>query len=220
MFRKEEVERILDQARRMDSQFEIHGVSEHQYKLKPPVDLTFVREVEKKYQFFLPKDYVQFITEVGDGGAGPSYGMYQFRNLTRKGKTPKTERFYEEFRRNLAKELRLRPLELEDVEYFCFSEEEYKQNPEKFFAASSECYNTDMNIENGFLPLGSYGCGTEYGLVVTGEKHGQVFRVNIEGCYEWEADSFQAFYQNWLDFISDTEQFQKELDMWRGIRNR
>ena len=35
MFQKEEVERILDQARRMDSQFEIHGVSEHQYKLKP-----------------------------------------------------------------------------------------------------------------------------------------------------------------------------------------
>ena len=54
------------------------GVADHQYRLGPPVDLAFVRAMEKKYHFRFPDDYVQFITEVGDGGAGPGYGLYPF----------------------------------------------------------------------------------------------------------------------------------------------
>ena len=49
---------------------------------------------------------------------------------------------------------------------------------------------------------------------------GQVFINDTEGLFELESDSFQAFYQDWLDFILDTERFQKELEEWREIRNR
>lgn len=221
MFRKEEVEKILAQARRMDSHFDIHGASKHQYKLNSPVDLAFVRAVEKQYHFRLPEDYVQFITEVGDGGAGPSYGMYQFGNIMRKGETPRTQKNYEIYRHSLAKELFLLPLEREDLEDFCCAmEEEFEQHPEKYFAAASECYNNNTDTANGFLVLGTYGCGKDFGLVVTGERRGQVFSVTVEGGYELEADSFQTFYQDWLDFLSDTEQFQKEIDIWRRINNR
>lgn len=78
MFRREEVERILDQARRMDSGLEMFGASKHQYKLNPPVNLPFVRAIEEEYRFRFPEDYVQFITEIGDGGAGPGYGLFSF----------------------------------------------------------------------------------------------------------------------------------------------
>ena len=80
MFHKEEVQEILAQARHMDPGLEIPGVSEHQYKLKPPVDLAFVRAVEEEYHFRLPEDYVQFITEVGDGPRTRSYCRWSRTN--------------------------------------------------------------------------------------------------------------------------------------------
>ena len=79
MFRRKEVERILEQARRMDPKLELFGVSDHQYRLGSPVDLSFVLSIEEEYHFRFPEDYVQFITEVGDGGAGPGYGLYPDR---------------------------------------------------------------------------------------------------------------------------------------------
>ena len=49
MFRREEVERILEQARRMDLQLEMFGASDHQYRIGSPVDLTFGLSVEEEY---------------------------------------------------------------------------------------------------------------------------------------------------------------------------
>lgn len=47
----------------------------HRYRLNPPISVSFVRMVEEKYGFSLPEDYFRFITEVGDRGAGPDYGI-------------------------------------------------------------------------------------------------------------------------------------------------
>ena len=54
MFCREEIEKILEQARRMDPQFEINGVDSHQYRLNPPVDPAFVRAAEEEYHFWFP----------------------------------------------------------------------------------------------------------------------------------------------------------------------
>ncbi len=69
MFHRKKVNNILRKARRIDKKYEIFGVSRHHYKLNCPVNKEFVHKVEEKYHFILPKDYAQFITEVGDGGA-------------------------------------------------------------------------------------------------------------------------------------------------------
>lgn len=96
-------------------------------------------------------------------------------------------------------------------------EEEYKQNPEKCFGAGN-C-NWDNDALCGFFHLGTYGCAREYGLITCGERRGQIFVYDIEGAFELEAGSFQAFYQDWLDFILDTEQFKKELEEWRDRKS-
>ena len=110
MFRREEVERILEQARRMDPQLEMFGVSEHQYRLGAPVDLTFVRSIEEKYHFRFPEDYVQFITEVGDGGAGPGYGLYPFSYYCTEAESAKEANAREKYLHRLGRELRLLPI--------------------------------------------------------------------------------------------------------------
>lgn len=216
MFHREEVERILKQAQLIDSQCELFGTSTHQYKLNPPINQTFVDEVEKKYNFQLPNDYVQFITEVGDGGAGPSYGIYQFGNFMRKGKTPRIEKSYEAYRYSLGRPFTPQPIPLNEAEWlaecFGFDIEAYKENPKKYFAYEND---NDLCAMDGFLVLGSHGCGLEYGLITSGERYGQVFDTDNEGIYMFIAYSFTDFYQNWLDRLSDVEHFRKELEKWR-----
>ncbi len=210
MFQREEVERILKQARQMDSQYEMFGASTHQYRLNPPVDWTFLCGVEKKYHFTLPKDYVQFITEIGDGGAGPGYGIYPFGNFMREGKTPRIEKSQEAYRNRLARPFTPQPMQSEEAkllaEEFGFDKESYEKNPGEYFM--------DEN-NDGFLDLGTRGCEWNFGLIISGERYGQVFDTDREGIYRFTAYSFREFYQKWLDSLSDVEQFQKELEGWR-----
>lgn len=220
MFQKKEVERILGQTKRMDPAFEMFGVSRHKYELNPPIDPAFVREVEELYHFRLPEDYVQFITEVGDGGAGPDYGIGPFRFFLQKAESPGAEKFREAYRCSLAKPFLLRPMESDELEYFAFSEDAYKKSPEKYFVETGESDENSLCDTDGYYVLGTHGCQWNFGLVISGTRRGQVFDTDNEGGYRFVADSFHEFYQNWLDELSDTEQFQKKLDHWRKIRNR
>lgn len=199
----------------MDSELEMFGVSGHQYKLNPPVDLAFVRAVEEEYHFRLPEDYVQFITEVGDGGAGPGYGLCSFGFYRTEVKNAKAAKMRNSYLHGLSKNPQLQPLKPDDLEYVG---ESYKQNLEKYLMAES--FNWDNDTPNGFFHLGTYGCALDYGLITCGERYGQIFICDVEYVFELEADSFQTFYQDWLNFILDTEQFKEELEMWRRLRNR
>ena len=223
MFRREEVERILEQARRIDPRLEMFGASNHQYRLGLPVDLTFVRSIEEEYHFQFPEDYVQFITEVGDGGAGPGYGLYPFGYYSTEAESTKETKTREIYLHGLGRELQLLPVDPEWLENFCISKEDYKKNPEKYFQGSRGSFNWHNDVlygPYGFFHLGTYGCWRDFGLITAGERRGQVFIHDTEGAFELEASSFQAFYQDWLDFILDTEQFQKELKAWTRLRNR
>ncbi len=220
MFRRKEVERILEQARRMDPQLEMFGVADHQYRLGSPVDLAFVRTIEEAYHFRFPEDYVQFITEVGDGGAGPGYGLYPFGYYCTEVESTKEAKAREIYLRGLGRELKLLPIESEWLEDFCISKEEYEKNPEKYFQGGKGSFNWDNDTPYGFFHLGTYGCWRDFGLITAGERYGQVFIRDTEGAFELEARNFQEFYQDWLNSILDTKQFQKELEEWRRIRNR
>ncbi len=145
MFRRKEVERILEQARRMDPQLEMFGVADHQYRLGSPVDLAFVRTIEEAYHFRFPEDYVQFITEVGDGGAGPGYGLYPFGYYCTEVESTKEAKAREIYLRGLGRELKLLPIESEWLEDFCISKEEYEKNPEKYFQGGKGSFNTCGN---------------------------------------------------------------------------
>lgn len=43
MFKQEEIINTLNQARSVDSKYELFGASTHKYKLNPPIQASFVR---------------------------------------------------------------------------------------------------------------------------------------------------------------------------------
>jgi len=54
------------------------GARSHNYDLLPPLSPTVVDDFERRHGVLLPEDYRYFVTEIGNGGAGPDYGLFPF----------------------------------------------------------------------------------------------------------------------------------------------
>lgn len=66
----------LDFLRRADPGFTRFGSAKHRYLLNQPLTQSEVTAFEARYGLSLPEDYRSFLLEVGDGGAGPFYGIF------------------------------------------------------------------------------------------------------------------------------------------------
>lgn len=77
----EQVHARLAEFRRADPKFEVFGAEEHRYTLDPPLPEEEVRALERRFGITLPADYRQFVTQVGDGGAGPGDGLAPLAEL-------------------------------------------------------------------------------------------------------------------------------------------
>src|SRR4051794_33564113 len=70
--------RLLDELARRDPRRKLFGSGFHDYKLNPPQPVAVIEAFEERHGVSLPEDYRLFITEVGNGGAGPHYGLLPF----------------------------------------------------------------------------------------------------------------------------------------------
>ena len=65
---------LIAEAGRADAGRQVFGAGKHQYRLGPVLALEEIRRVETQRQMKFPEEYVFYLTQVGDGGAGPYYG--------------------------------------------------------------------------------------------------------------------------------------------------
>ncbi len=61
--------------RRADPNPEIFGASHHQWQLNAPASEDEIAGFERNHGVELPREYRRFLREVGNGGAGPYYGV-------------------------------------------------------------------------------------------------------------------------------------------------
>lgn len=77
---RETVLRLVDELRALDPRRRVFGAAKsgssgHDYRFDDRLSIADVRAFEGKHGVALPADYREFVTEVGDGGAGPHYGI-------------------------------------------------------------------------------------------------------------------------------------------------
>ena len=77
----ESISADLDRCRSAKRLPKVFGAESHRFELNPAVRKSIVTNFESKYRIELPEDYRRFITELGNGGAGPYYGVFKFREM-------------------------------------------------------------------------------------------------------------------------------------------
>src|SRR5215467_2338850 len=73
-----DVPAVLEALARLRGHASVFGADVHGFQLNHPISESEVASFEQKHCILLPPDYREFIICVGNGGAGPFYGLFQF----------------------------------------------------------------------------------------------------------------------------------------------
>jgi hypothetical protein len=188
----------LDALRNLDPGCRRFGASDHRYRLLPVLPERGLAAFEREFGVTLPEDYAQFPTRIGDGGAGPGYGLYSLG------------RSVEAFRDNESwYTAKARPTPRLDLPFPLTSAvadalHACRRAGDKPFPSSIDTYAW----LDGILEISHYGCGGYAGLVVSGEQRGHIWSCGgpgpkhiswSPGCWGPGTLGFLAWYEEWLD---------------------
>jgi SMI1 / KNR4 family (SUKH-1) len=168
------------------------GWEKHHFVLEPPVSEAEINRFEQEYQVTLPEGYRTFVTCLGNGPAGPSYGLFSFQEAletTGFGKLP-------------PKSLLSAPFSHKDY-YQPLNDQEYLVIESRREVAPEEDERYWTNMRQGALVLSDEGCGMEHFLILTGSARGEMWvdnRANDGGMASLKCD-FLTWYERWLDGV-------------------
>jgi SMI1 / KNR4 family (SUKH-1) len=197
-----ELQRLQDRK----SERGVFGSDAHRFELFPPVTEETISRFEQHYRITLPTDYRGFLIQVGNGGAGPAYGLF-----------PLGEIEGESWRENdgLIGTLSLpfphtgpwndqsgRPEFDEDQEDDPNWEHQYQADLSEW---EKRHYHNPKFI-NGAIPICHLGCASRQWLVVQGPETGHIwndFRADSGGLKPVEQPgrnrvTFLQWYLAWL----------------------
>lgn len=190
---------ISDALRRLQySRPDVFGSAFHEFGLNWPLAETDVTAFEWTHRVSLPGDYRTFLTEIGNGGAGPYYGLFPLGKMdasTGEGLEPWPEGLVGDLSQpfpHLAEwnDLEGYPEDFDD-------EDEINAFDEKYW---------DSRHVNGAIPICHKGCALRIWLVTTGEQAGFLWddnRAELGGLSPTLLQSgshatFAMWYSEWL----------------------
>lgn len=172
------VERILAMLAEVRSKrLSCFGSDSHQFRLNKPLSEQELVQFESKHGITLPADFRCFLQTVGNGGAGPYYGIYPLASCE----------FIDEMKGDIPSDILARPCPL----HLRMSRDEDWQSQ------FPDC----VSPFQGVISLGTQGCTQMMGLIVTGKHVGRVVYMDLEGYapYVVREPDFLAWYLRWLD---------------------
>lgn len=175
----------------LDPNRTLFGARSHDYRFAPTIDEATLASFEEKAGVRLPEDYRDFITRIGNGGAGPSYGVMGFR-----AKDSEDYTAYDRLGTPWAYTEEFNPLEILDGDDDGGDESESGQ------AAYWKAFKSE-----GALYICHHGCGSRSLLVVSGPCRGEVWADGVaeDAGYAPETSrtgaraTFRTWYLEWLE---------------------
>jgi len=185
----------------------VFGATTHQFRLNAPLDERTVSAFEAEHRVQLPEDYRGFLLHVGDGGAGPAYGVFRLGQMDD-----------EQWKENndfvgvlsLPFPHTLRWNDLTGKPEFDESQEAnegYEDAYGELMQAWQDEHYWNTRHINGAIPICHLGCALRDWLVITGPEAGHVWcdnRVDEKGLSPAETGTkervtFVEWYLAWLD---------------------
>ena len=187
----------LNRLKKADQDYEIFGSDTHEYNLNPTKTEEELIKFETENQITLPEEYREFLLYVGNGGAGPYYGLELLEN----GREIDLDYIDGKDLIDLSKPFPFTEhwnIEFEEMNDDNFEEIEEQKN-ENYY---------DNKFVSGLLRISNFGCGVRMNIVVNGKEKGNIWvddRVNENGIFPdpyfdiTDKITFLDWYELWLD---------------------
>jgi len=200
--RLKSIQKKLMELKEKDKDMTIFGAADdvffnypgHHYELNPVLSEEQVAAAEKQLGIRLPEEYREFIKTVGDGGAGPEWGLFTLRQ------SYPSDEFLKEYPDFCSMD--------------CDYADDYANGIKKNHYDKGEMdYMEPVEGFGGYIKLADYGHGmTAYMVVDKAQQTGKMWFINEEGeagpriapmmqnipGRDWQV-SFLDWYENWLD---------------------
>lgn len=197
-----QLQKKLTQLAILDATFEVFGSESHQYQLTPCLSHKDIQVFESRYNITLPSEYQNFLLEIGNGGAGPGYGLsgIEYEDVI-------PEKLYQENYEILSK-----PFSLTEA----WNDLDLIVNNNTDFVTNNDTYFDDKFIQ-GTLTITNYGCGIYGMLVITGEQSGKIWiddRTNDNGIYPATLSFCHAFHDTDTDDLYPNNYEEQPLSFY------
>ena len=172
------------------------GIESHNFQLFAPLSMEKVTKFENKYRIVLPPEYRAFITQIGNGGAGPAYGLFPLDKALkcRISETPETKVPDDILEKPFAHTQAYNPDEDEELS-------ELFERADRGEISEEELDLLLLYQTSGTLTLCHEGCGYLHRLIVNGPARGQMLLdgyVSGQGYFPLDV-TFLEWYERWID---------------------
>jgi hypothetical protein len=191
----------------------LEAIARLRVQLNEPLSEPDVASFEQKHGILLPPDYREFMTRIGNGGAGPFYGVFPLGSMD---DNFDMRQYHENdgFVGTLSKP-------------FSFQDEwnDVSGMPDDLLNQDEDAYNKQMeafestywssDLMHGAIPICHEGCALRIWLIVSGEQAGNLWedrRSEYQGLrpvrlIDGSRATFSGWYKEWLDscFESDRQ---------------
>ena len=196
------IRRELERLRTSGRKPGMFGEEAHGYRLNPPLPEEQVASFEARYRVRLPTEYREFLLRLGNGGAGPYYGLFKLGEMDEGSEHGP----WGESVGDLAKPFP-----------HCQAWNDRSGCPEETQAADEEAYERALtefeekyfspHVMDGAIPICHLGCAIRHWLVVSGPESGNVWcddRASEGGIRPLQGKdggrvTFSVWYRQWLD---------------------
>ena len=182
----------------------VFGSDAHNFELHPPLSEARVAQFERHAKIALPSDYRWFITTIGDGGAGPFYGVFRLGEMD----DDFASRRWQEGDAVVGS--LAAPFLLSDEWNDLTGKPEdsrSEDDPDAYEAQLDAFEERYFHPVDGAIPICHRGCALRVWLVVSGPETGNLWddnRADYEGFAPIAASnaprtSFLTWYHGWMD---------------------
>ncbi|BBM87035.1 SMI1/KNR4 family protein [Candidatus Uabimicrobium amorphum] len=164
------LKKYLEALHKLDEAFFLPGADIHKYSLNETISEEKLHDSEQKYTV-LPHHHRSFLLEIGNGGAGPGYGVYTLEKSLHSARN-------NDWHPN-------KPNRLTLDSYFIFGDFSTQEELKWMF--------------DGCLPIADSDCGSVFLIILSGKKAQQVWKYNhSKGELRKDSDNFLIWYEKWL----------------------
>lgn len=196
-----EIKALAQEGLRCDPKYEIFGARIHKWQFGEPADIQKIYDFQNDMKITIPEALVRYLTELGDGGAGPDYGIYSLDKMRRENTfLPETADLPVMLDHSMTDEQWLDfAKKYETLDDIIFSDEFDTKTEEQQESLMKELNGMESSVLAGGLFIGTPGCTMNSVLMCRGAACGEVFIVDFDYFFQLRSEPFCCGkFEDWI----------------------